>query len=211
MPPPLSFRPGLPPSRAEQAAFAETVRARVTAEAFAVAPGTEFPRARADFQRLLAAGTPRLFPTFDSLLKLLVAVRTELDQTLRTLDTARSQPSGTQASADVRRQLERLVAPDFLLHTDLERLSQLPRYLIAARTRLTRAIHDPRKDASKAEPIAPVLRTFAAKYPAAADREAAQRVLFLVEELRVAIFAPELRPVRAPSVSEAARAVAELA
>ena len=81
MPPPLSHRHGLPPSRAEQAAFAETVRARVTAEAFVVAPGAELPRTRADFQRLLAAGTPRLFPTFDTLLKLLAAVRAELDKT----------------------------------------------------------------------------------------------------------------------------------
>jgi ATP-dependent helicase HrpA len=210
MPPPLALRPGLPPSRAEQAAFAETVRARVTAEAFAVAPDAELPRTRADFQHLLAAGTPRLFPTFETLLKLLTGVRTELDQTVRTLDTARSQPSGTQASADVRQQLERLVAPDLLLYTELERLSQLPRYLAAARARLTRALHDPRKDASKAEPIAAVLRAFAAKYAAASDREAAQRILFSLEELRVATFAPELRPVRPPSISEAARAVAEL-
>jgi ATP-dependent helicase HrpA len=211
MPPPLALRPGLPPSRAEQAAFAETVRARVTAEAFALAPGADLPRTRADFQRLFTAGTPRLFPTFEALLKRLAEVRTELDQTVRVLDNARSQPSGTHASADVRQQLERLIAPDLLLHTDLERLSHLPRYLAASRVRLTRALHDPRKDACKAEPIAPVLRAFAAKYAAATDREAAQRILFSLEELRVATFAPELRPVQAPSISEAARAVAELA
>jgi ATP-dependent helicase HrpA len=211
MPPPLLLRPGLPPSRAEQGAFAETVRARVTAEAFTLAPGAGLPRTRAEFQLLLAAGTPRLFPTFDSLLKLLEKVRAELDQTTRVLDTARSQPSGTHAGTDVRQQLERLIAPDFLLYTDLASLTHFPRYLAAARARLTRALHDPRKDASKAEPLLPIVRAFAAKYPAATDREAAQRVLLSLEELRVATFAPELRPLKAPSVSEAARAVAELA
>jgi ATP-dependent RNA helicase HrpA len=210
MPAPLSQRSGFPPSRAEQAAFTETVRDRVTAEAFALAPGAELPRTRTDFQRLLAAGTPRLFPTFDTLLKLLAAVRTELDKTLRALDAARTPRGDTPASADVRQQLERLVPPHLLLHTDLGRLAQLPRYLTAAHARLTRAIHDPRKDASKAEPLAPVLRAFAAKYPTATDREAAQRILFWLEELRVATFAPELRPDRAPSIAEAARAVAGL-
>lgn len=210
MPLPFSLRPGLPPSRAEQGAFAETVRARVTAEAFALAPGAELPRAKADFQLLLTAGTPRLYSTFETLLKLLTTVRAELDQTVRVLDTARSQPSGTQASADVRQQIERLFAPDFLLHTDFEHLSQLPRYLAAARARLTRALHDPRKDASKALPIVALLRDFATAYTKATDREAAQRVLFSLEELRVATFAPELRPVRAPSIAEALKAVLEL-
>jgi ATP-dependent helicase HrpA len=210
MPSPLVLKTGLPLSRAEQAAFAETVRARVLAEAFTPAPGREQPRTRDDFQRLLTSGTPRLYPMFEALLKLLAAVRTELEKTARTLDTARSQPSGAKASADVREQLERLIAPELLLHADFERLAQLPRYFAAAHARLTRALHDPRKDASKAEPLAPVLRDFATKYRAAKDREETYRILFWLEELRVATFAPELRPVRAPSISDAARAVAGL-
>jgi ATP-dependent helicase HrpA len=211
MPAPFSLRAGLPPSRAEQAAFAETVRTRVVAEAFTLAPGAKLPRTQAAFELLLGAGTARIYPAFEALLKLLTAVRTELEKTVRTVDSARSQPSGVRASADVREQLERLVAPDVLLHTDLERLSQVPRYLAAAHARLTRALHDPRKDAGKCDAIARVLREFAAKHATAKDREAVYRVLFRIEELRVATFAPELRPVRAPSVAEAVRAIEELA
>jgi ATP-dependent helicase HrpA len=78
------------------------------------------------------------------------------------------------------------------------------------RARLTRAIHDPRKDAGKAEPIAEILRNFATKWPAVEDRDSARLVLFWLEELRVAAFAPELRPLRPPTIAEAARAVADL-
>jgi ATP-dependent helicase HrpA len=97
-----------------------------------------------------------------------------------------------------------------LLYADFERLAQIPRYLSAAHARLTRALHDPRKDASKGEPLAGVIRDFAAKYSAARDREAVWRILFWIEELRVATFAPELRAVGVPAVAEALRSVAEL-
>jgi ATP-dependent helicase HrpA len=211
MPQPLVMKTGLPVSRAVQEAFAETVRARVTAEAFVFAPGREAPRTRDDFQRLLAFGTPRIDPTFEALLKVLATIRGELEKTVRTLDGARSQPSGAQASADVLQQVQRLIGPELLVYADFERLAQVPRYLAAAHARLTRALHDPRKDASKGEPIAGVLREFAAKFGTAKDREAAWRVLFWVEELRVSVFAPEVRAVGVGSVAEAARAVAELA
>jgi ATP-dependent helicase HrpA len=149
-------------------------------------------------------------PTFELALKLLGNLRAELEQTTRALDAAKSQPSAASASADIREQLDLLLPADLLQHTALSQLAHLPRYLSAARARLTRAIHDPRKDASKAEPIAPLLRAFAAKYPKTTDRAAAQRLLFRLEELRVATFAPELRPQKPPSIAEAMREVAEL-
>ncbi|HVY25820.1 MAG TPA: ATP-dependent RNA helicase HrpA [Polyangiaceae bacterium] len=210
MPPPLSRRYGLPASKAEQAAFAESLRVRVTTEAFALAAGVALPRSRADFQKLLTLGMPRLVPTFETALKLLGNLRAELEQTTRALDAAQSQPGAAQASADIREQLDLLLPADLLHHTPLSQLAHLPRYLSAARARLTRAIHDPRKDAAKAEPIAPLVRAFAAKYPKATDRAAAQHLLFRLEELRVATFAPELRPQKPPSIAEATREVAEL-
>jgi ATP-dependent helicase HrpA len=210
MPPPVARRYGLPASKAEQAAFAESVRARLTSEAFALGAGGELPRTRADFQRLLAQGMPRLMPTFEALLKLLGDLRAELEQTMRALDAAKDQPSAGQASADIRAQLELLLPADLLHHTTLAQLAHFPRYLSAARARLARAIHDPRKDVSKAEPIAALLRAFAAKYPQAGDRAAARRVLLSLEELRVVTFAPELRPHKPPSVADALREVAEL-
>jgi ATP-dependent helicase HrpA len=210
MPPPLPRVHGLPPSRAEQAAFVQSLRSRITSDAFALAAGCQLPRARADFERLLIAGKPRLTSSFETVLELLAEIRAELDLTLRALHAAKAQPSGAVVGADIRLQLDWLLAPDLLQNTEPSRLAHIPRYLAAARARLARAIYDPRKDASKAAPLAALLRAFAAKYPSATDRSAAQRLLFAIEELRVATFAPELRPAKAPSIVEATRAVGEL-
>lgn len=210
MPPPLARRFGLPPSKAEQAAFSEAVRVRLTTEAFALSAATGLPRSRVDFQRLLALGQPRLVPTFEALLKTLGDLRAELEKTTRALDAAKPQPSAAQASADIREQLELLLPADLLHHTSLAQLAHFPRYLSAARARLTRAIHDPRKDAAKGEPLAPLLRAFAAKQAQVTDRAAVRRLLFGLEELRVATFAPELRAHRPPSIADALREIAEL-
>src|SRR4029078_198122 len=86
-----------------------------------------------------------------------------LDKTLRALDGAAKQPSGTAAAADIRVQLELLFAPDTWLWVERQQLEAFPRYLRAAQARLTRAINDPRKDASKAEPFAPVWQALLAK------------------------------------------------
>jgi ATP-dependent helicase HrpA len=210
MPPPLARRFGLPPSKAEQATFSEAVRVRLTTEAFALGATNELPRTRVAFQRLLALGQPRLVPTFETLLKALGDLRAELEKTTRALDAAKPQPSAAQASADIREQLDLLLPADLLHHTTLAQLAQFPRYLSAARARLTRAIHDPRKDASKGEPIAPLLRAFAAKQATLTDRAAVRRLLLSLEELRVATYAPELRAQKPPSIADVQRELAEL-
>jgi ATP-dependent helicase HrpA len=114
------------------------------------------------------------------------------------------------ASADIRAQVEQLFPPDLLRHVELQRLEHYPRYLRAAQARLTRAIHDPRKDSSKAEPFLPIWQAFLAKRAAARDQLAARSLHFTFEELRVALFAPELKPIGAVSVTALANAVKEL-
>ncbi|HYQ15031.1 MAG TPA: ATP-dependent RNA helicase HrpA [Polyangiaceae bacterium] len=207
---PFTWRPGLPPPRAEAEAFRELLLQRVVEEACALPHGSELPRDKAAFQRLVTAGTPRLAPVFEQLVQALGAAKAELEKTLRALEAAAKQPSGLAASADIRGQLEQLFAADLLERVDLQRLLQFPRYLRAAQARLTRAIHDPRKDASKAEPLAPIWRDFLAKRAQARDQLEAQRLHFAFEELRVALFAPELKPasgVSVPSLSSAVRAL----
>jgi ATP-dependent helicase HrpA len=93
-----------------------------------------------------------------------------------------------------------------LLYVDLQLLEQFPRYLRAAQSRLQRAVNDPRKDASKAEPFAPIWQAFLAKRSAAREQGIARRLHFAFEELRVSLFAPELKP--APSVTIASVAAA---
>jgi ATP-dependent helicase HrpA len=118
----------------------------------------------------------------------------ELQATLRALDSASKHPSGTAASQEIRAQIELLFPQDALASVELARLEHYPRYLRAAQARLTRAISDPRKDADKLAPFAPLWQTFLNKQSAATERAAARSLRWSFEELRVAIFAPELKP-----------------
>jgi ATP-dependent helicase HrpA len=207
---PFTGRPGLPPPRAEVDAFRELVLTRVVTEAFELAEGSELPRSKAAFELLLARGGPRLSPVFELVTRALANAAGDLQKTLRALDGASQQPSGGAAVADIRAQLQELFAPELLEHVELARLEQFPRYLRAAQARLARAINDPRKDASKAEPFAPLWQSFLAKRRAARDQVAARRLHFSLEELRVQLFAPELKPIQPISVAAAASALAEL-
>ena len=209
-PPPFSRRPGLPAPKAEAEAFRELLLARVVAEAFDLAGGAELPRCKATFDQRLAMGLPRLAPVFEQTARAIASANAELEKTLRALDAASKQPSGALASADIRAQLEQLFPPDLLLHVEVQRLEQYPRYLRAAQSRLTRAINDPRKDASKAEPFAPLWQSFLAKRASAREKDVAQRLHFALEELRVALFAPELKPAQSVTIASLTAAVQTL-
>jgi ATP-dependent helicase HrpA len=207
---PFTRRLGLPAPRAEAEAFRDLVLGRVVTEAFGLREGAALPRSKAAFEQLLAAGLPRLTPTFEQLTRAIAQAAGELDKALRALDLAAKQPSGAAAAADIKLQLEQLFAPDTLRDAELTRLEQFPRYLRAAVARLTRAIHDPRKDAGKAEAFAPVWQAFLVKRGALRDREGARRLHFAFEELRVALFAPELKPAQAVTVASVTLALSSL-
>ncbi len=210
VPPPFTRRPGLPAPRAEADAFRELVLTRAVTEAFGLVEGAELPRSKAAFDRLSAAGLPRLTPVFELITRAIASASGELDKTLRALDGAAKQPSGAAAVADIKAQLEQLFLHDTLLHVEVQRLEHFPRYLRAAQARLTRAINDPRKDASKAEPFTPVWQSFLAKRATVRDQTGVRRLHFALEELRVALFAPELKPAHPITVSAAASALAAL-
>ncbi len=209
--PPAFARPsGASASRAEGDAFRAAVLARIVDEAFGLARGTGLPRTKRAFDDLLAMGAPRIDPAFALFGPAIARASAELDRTLQALRSAAKHPGAQLAIAEIRAQLERLFAPDLIAWIPLGRLEDLPRYLRAAQTRLGRAIADPRKDADKLAPIAPLWAAYLAKESAARDRETALAIRWSFEELRVAVFAPELK-VRAPvSVGDLTAAVAEL-
>ncbi|HUR60258.1 MAG TPA: ATP-dependent RNA helicase HrpA, partial [Opitutaceae bacterium] len=84
--------------------------------------------------------------------------------------------------------LTALLPPDFLKRTPYGQLAHLPRYLKAMKSRAERARKNPAKDAERGGQLAP--------YVAAAEklrgREGAEAFRWLVEELRVSLFAQEL-------------------
>jgi ATP-dependent helicase HrpA len=193
---------GRPPTRAEDDAFRGAVLARVFDEAFGLRPGAELPRTRGAFEEVLAAGRPRLAPTFQLFAAALSPAASELDKTLLALKSAAAHPSGRGAILEIRAQLEQLFPPDLVETASLPILQQLPRYLRAAQVRLGRAVADPRKDADKLAPFAPLWSAFLARQGAARDQDAARELRWMFEELRVAIFAPELKTLVPVSVAK---------
>ena len=98
---------------------------------------------------------------------------------------------------DIREHTGTLVGAGFISATPAERLRDLPRYLKAATHRLAKAADNPDRDASLAWQVREVAADVAAApeahagadHPGRAERERAQ---WLVEELRVSLFAQHL-------------------
>ncbi len=123
----------------------------------------------------------------------------------------------------IERDLERLVPPDFLEAYSVGRLARIPRYLEGLKIRLERARVDPEKDRAKAaqvEPYAFELERLEAGprkkemdivSPNLAERAAAvDELRWMIEEFKLALFAPEIRTAYPISAVRLARKVKEI-
>ncbi len=110
---------------------------------------------------------------------------------------AAAQKSFPQPAAEVRQQIERLLAPGWLSRTPWERVQHLPRYLRAASLRLDKLRADPGRDARLAAEVAkleaPYRREAATRARYGAAPAELEQFGWLLEELRVSLFAQELR------------------
>ena len=97
---------------------------------------------------------------------------------------------------DIRRQLDGLIHPGFLLETPPDRLADLPRYLEGMQRRLERLARDPNRDQAGLAAITPHQRRLdeaIARHERKGIRDPAlDRVRWLLEEYRVSLFAQEL-------------------
>jgi len=114
-----------------------------------------------------------------------------------------------QVGDDIKQQLGRLLAPGWLARTPWERLQHLPRYLKAASLRLDKLRADPARDARLAVELAsveqPYRRELAARLRQGAVPAQLEQFGWLVEELRVSLFAQELRTPIPASVKRLAK------
>jgi ATP-dependent helicase HrpA len=220
--PPCFARPsGASPSRDENDAFRATVVARIVEDAFDVGPAASAqdgvvadaappPRTKHAFEDRLALGAPHIAPVARRYIDAITRASAELDGTLRALRSATKHPGAKVAIAEIRAQIEGLFPPDLLAWVPLPRLEHFPRYLRAAQARLGRAIADPRKDSEKLAQVAFVWSAFVAKEKTARDRASAAALRWSFEELRVAVFAPELKTPVPVTVARLAADVAAL-
>jgi ATP-dependent helicase HrpA len=210
IPPAFRFLAVAAPSREQREAMRAALVARAIDGAFHLDGASPLPRTKAEFERLARAGAPHLTPAFRRVLDVVVRASSELEGTLDALRNAAKHPSATTAIQDIRTQLAELLPVDVLDSTPLHRLEHVPRYLRAMRTRLQRAIADPRKDADKLSTILPVWNAFVAKRTQGCDEAEIQDVRWAFEELRVAVFAPELKTTMSITAARLAVDVAAL-
>jgi ATP-dependent helicase HrpA len=130
-----------------------------------------------------------------------------VESTLRNLA---GKPGAARAALDdARDQIAALLPKGLFLEVSLGRLAHLSRYLRGIQVRLERLPQDPRRDGDKAAQVVPLWQAFRDGREALIKRGVPEEELeafrWLVEELRVALFAPELKtalPVSPQKVAE---------
>lgn len=116
------------------------------------------------------------------------------------------------ALGDVRAQLEALVPAGFVSATGLDRLRHLPRYLEAINVRVRKLVENPGRDRQAMNQLEPSIAAFeraGGTFPI--DPEAPERLVrvrWMLEELRVGLFAQELRTAETVSPQRIAKALA---
>ncbi|WNZ65176.1 ATP-dependent RNA helicase HrpA [Myxococcus sp. MxC21-1] len=210
MPTPFPSLDGAPPARGQADAFRALVLARGVDDAFKLTPGAPLPRTKAAFETLVREGSPRIESAARDWANAVVVTSAELATTLAALKAASRGPSGAAAVRDIRSQLGHLFPANLIEWIPFVRLLHYPRYLRAAQARLSRAVANPSKDAGKAAPFTPLWETFLARRATVRDQEAAQELRWAFEELRVAIFAPEVTTPVSVTVAKVGAALAAL-
>jgi ATP-dependent helicase HrpA len=159
-------------------------------------------RTREAFEALAERLSPRLVTEANDLLDKAIRVLetySGLRSKLHGLETSsKASPSVQALCASLRSDLARLVPEDFLDRYPPERLDHLPRYLRAMEIRAERGSFDPGKDRKKVEEVRvfkeELARMLAELSPNATPekRHALEAFSWMIEELRVSIFAQEL-------------------
>ena len=169
-------------------------------------PGS-LPMRQADFARRVEDGRSRFNLIAQEIARAASGILAERAALERKLPAALK--AFPRAGDDIKQQLGRLLAPGWLARTPWERLQHLPRYLKAASLRLDKLRADPARDARLAVELAsveqPYRRELAARLRQGAVTAQLEQFGWLVEELRVSLFAQELRTPIPASVKRLAK------
>ena len=153
------------------------------------------PRDKDDFDRCIDQGRAEVIAIANEVEALLYALLKNYQQNCEQLQQRRVHFK-VQCD-DMEAQQARLLAPGFLLTTGYQQLRELPRYLKAIGIRLDRLSGSHAKDLELCEKLSSVeqpLATLLYKYPEALFLDPAVRNFrWLIEELRVSLFAQQLK------------------
>jgi ATP-dependent helicase HrpA len=190
--------PGLHAMTLQFAAFGDAAefKEQLLAAAFDRACMQEpWPRSQAEFDRRREQARSRVTLLAQEIARLIGAILTEqaaLQKKLQQMSRAFPEPCG-----DVQENVSRLLSKWFIEQTPYERLQHFPRYLKAASLRLDKLRADPQRDARLAAEFAPLAAQWQrdqVRQLKSGNRDPQlEQFRWLIEELRVQLFAQELK------------------
>ncbi|MHB1445517.1 MAG: ATP-dependent RNA helicase HrpA [Acidimicrobiales bacterium] len=209
----LTNRTKLAISRSSYASVADLLADCTTAAADALLGELGGPaRSREGFEALLtevrAALPARVLTTVAEVGEVLA----DAGRVRARLDTARS-PALVRSVADMVAQIDRLTAPGFVLEAGLARLADLQRYLRAVEVRVEKASTNPDRDLAWMQRVHQIEDEWAGlleRRPVLARTTQSGEIRWMIEDLRVSLFAQTLGSPRGVSEVRIRRAIAEL-
>jgi ATP-dependent helicase HrpA len=152
------------------------------------------PQDQAAFARRADEARSRVALIAQELARLVGTVLAEHHALAKKLQAAKASPDAVR---DIEAQVGRLMPKDFIVATPWERLQRFPVYLKAASARLDKLRADPARDRRAAAELAPLatqwLREDARQRKTGSVDPRLEQFRWLLEELRVQLFAQELR------------------
>ena len=150
------------------------------------------PTDAAGFARMVEQGRPRLNLVGQEVARMAAQVLSEHAAALRKLRDARLP---REAQEDLQAQLQRLVGKRFITEVPWMQLQHLPRYLKAIVLRIDKQRSDPDRDAQRLAELRPLEQRWLRRLQELKGRrdERLDEFRWLLEELRVSLFAQELR------------------
>lgn len=146
------------------------------------------------FESAAAAARPKLAETAREMARLAAEC---LDHAHRLRQALRQPLPSAEAADDMRAQLQALIHPGFMAEYAPARLGHLPRYLRAMERRLEKLARQPARDAKLMQSMRPLFSAWQARVRRESDAsgvsQAMQEFRWHLEELRVSLFAQELK------------------
>jgi len=157
------------------------------------------PCNEADFKRRVEEGRGRLNLIAQEVARLSGVILTEYASVTRKLKDTKNQP---EVVADITQQLQRLLGKRFVTDTPASQIQHVPRYLKGMVMRLDKLRADPARDATRLAEFKPMEQRY---WRLMAERKGVQdertrEFRWLLEELRISLFAQELRTPQPVSV-----------
>ncbi len=171
--------------------------------------GDPLPTDATRFRQRIDEGRGRLTLIANEIARSALQVLLEHGAAVRKLKDSRAPKDVTE---DVQAQLARLVPKRFLMSTPWPQLAHLPRYLKAITLRLDKLRSDPERDAARLAELRPIEQRFLrmlAERKGVVDARL-EEFRWLLEELRVSLFAQELRTPQPVSVKRLEKAWSQL-